>query len=90
MGNSGYVWTSIPRSNDHPQRIADVAHMFERHGAHVTFAGFEPVGDGMTASVVRGIKQPQRRRRGETMSRQCVGQSGARAARFVYDYKLVT
>jgi len=34
--------TSIPE-HDHPQRIADVAHMFERHAAHVTFAGFEPV-----------------------------------------------
>jgi len=44
--------------HDHPQRIEDVAKMFERHGARVTFAGIEPFGDGGWASVVRGIKHP--------------------------------
>lgn len=43
--------------HDHPQRIADVANMFERHGASVTFAGYEPLGNGMSASVVRGVKR---------------------------------
>jgi ubiquinone/menaquinone biosynthesis C-methylase UbiE len=43
--------------HDHPQRIADVAKMFERHGATVTFAGYEPLGNGMAASVVRGVKR---------------------------------
>jgi SAM-dependent methyltransferase len=40
---------------DHPQRIDDVAAMFVRHGANVTFAGFEHF-DGFSAAVVRGIK----------------------------------
>jgi len=30
--------------------------MFERHGAQVTFSGIEKFGEGMSASVVRGIK----------------------------------
>lgn len=41
---------------DNPQRIADVASMFERHGAQVTFAGFEYF-DGASAAVVRGVKR---------------------------------
>lgn len=41
---------------DNPQRIKDVAGMFERHGADVTFAGFEHF-EGFSASVVRGIKR---------------------------------
>ena len=40
---------------DDPQRIRDVAAMFQRHGADVTFAGFEFF-DGFSAAVVRGIK----------------------------------
>lgn len=43
--------------HDHPQRISDVAAMFERHGARVTFAGLQPYAEGMAAPVVRGIKQ---------------------------------
>jgi SAM-dependent methyltransferase len=43
--------------HDHPQRIADVVEMFKRYGAKVTFSGFEEFGDGMSASVVRGIKE---------------------------------
>lgn len=43
--------------HDHPQRIEDVAEMFKRHGAQVTFAGFETFGDGHKAAVVRGTKQ---------------------------------
>jgi hypothetical protein len=31
--------------------------MFERYGVKVTFSGFEKFGEGMTASVVRGIKK---------------------------------
>jgi len=42
--------------HDHPQRIADVSAMFERHGAEVTFAGFEHF-EGFSAAVVRGIKR---------------------------------
>jgi len=42
---------------DNPQRIADVVGMFERYGVRVTFSGFEKFGEGMTASVVRGIKK---------------------------------
>jgi len=37
--------------HDHPQRITDVAKMFERHGAQVTFSGFENL-----SAVVRGVK----------------------------------
>jgi SAM-dependent methyltransferase len=43
--------------HDNPQRIADVVKMFERHGAKVTFSGIESFGNGMTVSVVRGIKK---------------------------------
>ena len=42
--------------HDNPQRIKNVVKMFERHGAEVTFSGFEEFGDGMTVCVVRGIK----------------------------------
>ena len=41
---------------DHPQRVADVARMFERGGADVTFAGFVETGTG-AAAVVRGIRR---------------------------------
>jgi ubiquinone/menaquinone biosynthesis C-methylase UbiE len=41
---------------DNPQRIDDVADMLERHGANVTFAGFEHF-DAFSAAVVRGIKR---------------------------------
>ncbi len=40
---------------DNPQRIIDVVAMFKRHGADVTFAGFEHF-DGFSAAVVRGNK----------------------------------
>ena len=43
--------------HDHPQRISDVAKMFERHGASVAFAGIERISNGMSASVVRGVKR---------------------------------
>ena len=43
--------------HDHPQRIQDVATMFERHGARVMFAGIEPYGEGMMATVVRAVKR---------------------------------
>ena len=42
--------------HDHPQRIRNVMKMFERHGARVTFAGFVPIGDGMSGAVVRAVK----------------------------------
>jgi len=41
---------------DNPQRIKDVAAMFDRHGADVTFSGFEKF-EGGIAAVVRGIKR---------------------------------
>jgi ubiquinone/menaquinone biosynthesis C-methylase UbiE len=41
---------------DNPQRISDVADMFKRHGADVTYAGYEHF-DGFSAAVVRGIKR---------------------------------
>ena len=41
---------------DNPQRVDDVATMFERCGAEVTFAGFEHF-EGSSAAVVRGIKR---------------------------------
>lgn len=41
---------------DNPQRIADVAAMFERGGAKVTFAGSVDTASGK-AAVVRGIKR---------------------------------
>jgi SAM-dependent methyltransferase len=44
--------------HDHPQRIADVARMFERYGASVTFSGFEEVSSGRFGAVVRGVKRP--------------------------------
>lgn len=40
---------------DQPQRIKDVAAMFERHGAAVTFADYVDV-DGSPSAVVRGEK----------------------------------
>jgi SAM-dependent methyltransferase len=43
--------------HDHPQRIQNVAKMFSKYGADVTFAGLEHFGDHMAASVVRGIKR---------------------------------
>ena len=42
--------------HDHPQRVADVAAMFERHGASVDFAGYVDV-DGAKAAVVRGTRR---------------------------------
>jgi hypothetical protein len=42
---------------DHPQRIRDVAAMFERAGADVTFAGFVDCGNGGSAAVVRGVRR---------------------------------
>jgi ubiquinone/menaquinone biosynthesis C-methylase UbiE len=41
---------------DNPQRPGTVAEMFERHGAEVTFAGFEHF-EGFSVAVVRGIKR---------------------------------
>lgn len=41
--------------HDHPQRVQDVAAMFRRAGAEVTFAGRVDVGTGL-ATVVRGVK----------------------------------
>lgn len=43
--------------HDHPQRITDVADMFRRHGACVTFSGIEKFGNGFSAAVVRGFKR---------------------------------
>lgn len=43
--------------HDNPQRIADVTKMFELYGAKVTFSGFKHYGNGMTVSVVKGIKK---------------------------------
>jgi SAM-dependent methyltransferase len=43
--------------HDNPQRIADVARMFDRHGATVTFSGFEHFGNEKFAAVVRGVKR---------------------------------
>lgn len=42
--------------HDHPQRIARVAEMFERHGADVRLAEFIPTGIG-SGAVVRAIKR---------------------------------
>lgn len=43
-------------AHDHPQRVADVARMFEQAGAEVTFAGY--VDNGIAdAAVVRGIRK---------------------------------
>jgi len=44
---------------DNPQRISDVAGMFERGGADVTFAGYVDCGFG-EAAVVRGIRRQLR------------------------------
>lgn len=41
--------------HDHPQRIADVAEMFRRSGATVTFAGYVDVA-GAQAAVIRAVK----------------------------------
>ena len=43
-------------AHDHPQRISAVVKMFERHGAKVTFSGYEPYGDVGWSSVVRAVK----------------------------------
>ncbi len=43
--------------HDHPQRIKDVASMFARHGAEVTFAGFREIGEGRRAAVVAGRRK---------------------------------
>ena len=43
--------------HDHPQRIKKVAQMFQRHGANVTFAGFETYSSGFAVAVVRGVKK---------------------------------
>jgi SAM-dependent methyltransferase len=43
--------------HDHPQRIENVARMFERYGASVTFSGFEEVSSGRFGAVVRGVKR---------------------------------
>lgn len=42
--------------HDHPQRLNDVAAMFERNGASVTFAGSEEWDSGMCSTVVRAVK----------------------------------
>jgi len=42
--------------HDHPQRMANVVKMFEKHGARVTFAGVESYDDGGAAYVVRGLR----------------------------------
>lgn len=42
--------------HDHPQRIKDVTAMFEKHGAKVSFAGYQRYEEGMAAAVVRGVK----------------------------------
>ena len=42
--------------HDHPQRIKDVAAMFARSGAEVTFADFIDVGYGRSA-IVRGVRK---------------------------------
>lgn len=43
--------------HDHPQRIKKVDQMFQRHGANVTFAGFETYSSGFAVAVVRGVKK---------------------------------
>jgi len=43
--------------HDHPQRMTDVAAMFERGGATVTFAGFVDIATGH-AAVVRAVRNP--------------------------------
>ena len=41
---------------DSSQRIEDIAAMFHRHSADVTFSGFEYF-DGFSAAVLRGTKR---------------------------------
>ena len=43
--------------HDHPKSIKAVTQMFQRHGANVTFADFQPYGSGFAAAVVRGVKK---------------------------------
>jgi ubiquinone/menaquinone biosynthesis C-methylase UbiE len=43
--------------HDHPQRVKKVAQMFQRHGANITFAGFERHSLGVASAVVRGVKR---------------------------------
>ena len=43
--------------HDHPQRIKNVVKMFERNGARVTFAGFEPYGENGLSAVIRAVKK---------------------------------
>jgi ubiquinone/menaquinone biosynthesis C-methylase UbiE len=43
--------------HDHPQKIKDVAKIFNDNGADVTFADYVEFGDGFRAAVVRGIKR---------------------------------
>jgi len=43
--------------HDHPQRVGNVAAMFARNGAAVTFAGFKAIGEGKFAAVVKGVKR---------------------------------
>jgi SAM-dependent methyltransferase len=42
--------------HDHPQRIKDVAKMFRKFGARVTFEGFIPYSGTCMAPVVKGVK----------------------------------
>jgi ubiquinone/menaquinone biosynthesis C-methylase UbiE len=42
---------------DNPQRVKKVAQMFQRHGANITFAGFETNNFGVASAVVRGVKK---------------------------------
>ena len=46
---------------DNPQRIDDVVEMFKQYGARVTFSGHANFGEGMSACVVRGIKEGNER-----------------------------
>ena len=43
--------------HDHPQRVKDVAAMFDRNGVEVTFAGYVEFGDGFKSAVVRGNRR---------------------------------
>ena len=43
--------------HDHPHRLKDVADMFSKSGATVTYSGFVEYSKGLKAAVVRGIKQ---------------------------------
>jgi SAM-dependent methyltransferase len=44
-------------AHDHPQKIEEVAVMFESNGAAVTFAGVVEYSNGQKVAVVRGIKK---------------------------------